>query len=379
MIRPGGTAGWIGVALVCAAALSPGITVAADSAAENLVREGIALRRKGDDAAALEKFQEAFRLDSSARTMAQIALAEQALGRWVPAHEHLTHSLESKSDPWIKKNRAPLSDALKVISEHVGQLEILGGTPGTEVRINSVSRGQLPLARPLTLATGTVTIDLAAPGFVPLQRSTVIRAHEVLRESFDPLTPVAGGERTPAAASGRAKAGATTAPRPELAAATSPDTEPPLPRIASAPIEKDKDAPDRGDSQPSRFRSKAKWVAFGVGALALGAGIYGWARQNQAGDTFASGCGVDDKDNVVVPMGSSRTVDECRGFRNQIDSNFRIEVAGLIGAGVLAATGLVLWLTEPDAAGERQSAALACAPGPMTGGEGASLSCALRF
>ena len=47
-------------------------TAGAGDAAE-LIKEGIALRRKGDDAGAREKFQQAHRLQESPRALAQMA------------------------------------------------------------------------------------------------------------------------------------------------------------------------------------------------------------------------------------------------------------------------------------------------------------------
>src|SRR5207244_1663513 len=50
---------------------------------EALLDQGYALRERGDDDQALAKFQAAYRLAPEPRALAQIALAEQALGRWL--------------------------------------------------------------------------------------------------------------------------------------------------------------------------------------------------------------------------------------------------------------------------------------------------------
>src|SRR5262245_3460612 len=71
----------------------------------DLLGEGVELRRRGKDAEALEKFQQAHQISGSPRAKAQMGFAEQALGRWVPAYEHLQASLQATADPWIGKNR----------------------------------------------------------------------------------------------------------------------------------------------------------------------------------------------------------------------------------------------------------------------------------
>jgi len=57
------------------------------------ISRGVALRRQGRDASALEVFQSAWRSSRAPRALAQVALAEQALGRWVAAEAHLVEAL----------------------------------------------------------------------------------------------------------------------------------------------------------------------------------------------------------------------------------------------------------------------------------------------
>jgi len=355
---------WTGVALATILAV-PSRAVAANDADE-LIRQGVVLRRQGDDATALQRFQQAFQIDHSSRAMAQIALAEQALGRWVMAYEHLNQALAAASDPWITKNRELLTDAVNRVNEHVGLIDILGGTAGAEVRIGGVPRGKLPLGRPIPAPTGTVIIDLVAPGFATVQRTSVVRAREITRESFDEGTPLA-------------KAGATMPPAAKVevppagggAVATPVDPTLVVPPVSS------RVPPDPGGNRPGSFRPMAKWVAWGVGAAALGVGIFGAVRQNSAGSNFAAGCGLDARQEVVLAPGSTKTLAECRDLKDQVDSDFQLEVIGLVSAGVLAATGLVLWLTEP-APSVTETAVLSCAPG-MTAGHGPWIGCRLTF
>src|SRR5207247_5841575 len=102
-------------------------------------------------------------------------------------------------------------------------------------------------------------------------------------------------------------------------------------------------AADVSDRPPSAgagsFRPKAKWIAWGLGAAALGVGIYGFVRQSGAGSDFDSGCGIDRTGAVVPAPGSTRTAADCTGLKNRVDSGFGVEVIGLASAAVLAAAG----------------------------------------
>ena len=108
--------GWLGAAH--ARALMAGVTLAwaAPAAAQEtpataLLREGIELRRAGRDAEALARFERAHAVEPSPRTLAQMGLAEQALGRWVRAEAHLRAALAPRDDAWIERNRAALDAA----------------------------------------------------------------------------------------------------------------------------------------------------------------------------------------------------------------------------------------------------------------------------
>src|SRR4051812_7480565 len=70
------------LALILAAGL--GMSNAAQAAADalELLREGVSLRREGRDEEALQRFQRAYEIGHGGRALAQIGLAEQALGRW---------------------------------------------------------------------------------------------------------------------------------------------------------------------------------------------------------------------------------------------------------------------------------------------------------
>jgi len=330
------------------------------SDAAELLREGVSLRRQGKDEVALERFQRAYELDHSARALAQMGLAEHALGRWVPAYEHLTQALAATGDSWVSTNGAALRASRDEVSQHVGKLEVFGGSPGAEVRIDGVLRGQLPLEKPLVLPIGSVTIAISRPGFVPVQRVAIIRAQQMTGESFEALAP-----STQSAPVDNAVAVAVAPPRPnEETAAEAPAR----PAPAAAPA---------SDGGVSAARASAKWIAWGAAVAGLGVGILGYTQQSNAGSQFNGSCYVDEMGAVRVRQGVQSTVAQCSTLSGRVNTWFSTEGAGFVGAAALASVGVVLWLLEPQPAPTR-TAWRACGPS-APGGGGVSVGCLWQF
>jgi hypothetical protein len=209
-------------------------------------------------------------------------------------------------------------------------------------------------------------------GFVPVQRTAVVRARQTSRESFDALAPVS--ER-----GGGAVASATTATAATKREVTSvPLSEPPPKDVSDAnPQPSGSDSGDTGAGGPSPVRGAAKWVAWGLGAASAGLGVFGYLQQNQAADDFGKGCGVDPMGNIQPLPGSTTSSQGCRGLKSDVDSNFRLEIIGFVGAAVFVGAGFALWLTEPSA-NDGPSATVACFPG-LTAGAGVAVGCSFRL
>jgi hypothetical protein len=174
----------LGTAACTLAMLIVGAQVHADEG-DDLIKQGIECRRKRDDVCGLRLFEKAYEQGHTPRALAQIALAEQALGKWVVASEHLRQVLAIQGDAWIEKNRAVLNDSAARVAAHVGFIEIFGGPPGAEVRVDGTARGTLPLTRPLATTIGAVSLELVLPGRPPVRRATEVQAGETTREAFD--------------------------------------------------------------------------------------------------------------------------------------------------------------------------------------------------
>ncbi len=140
------------VAVASSASLLAPVSVAVASDAEGsisaqeeaLIKHGLELREQHDDEGALAEFQRAYRLSKGVRALAQIALAEQALGRWVDAETHLTQALRHTDDRWIGRYEKLLRQSLASIQGHTGSLQITGAVAGAEILINNEKVGTVP-------------------------------------------------------------------------------------------------------------------------------------------------------------------------------------------------------------------------------------------
>ena len=90
--------------------------------ADKFVARGIELREKGKDDEALDAFRRAYELSKGGRALAQVALAEQALGRWLEAEAHLRAALDFKQDKWLASNLSALESALSTSEMRRGSI-----------------------------------------------------------------------------------------------------------------------------------------------------------------------------------------------------------------------------------------------------------------
>jgi len=147
-----------------------------------LLREGFLARRAQRDADALHAFEAALAIARRGSTLAQIALAEYALGRWSAAESHLVAALAS-DDPWVARNATTLRASLAAVRAHLASLALEDGPDGATVHLDGREVATLPLHEPLRLPTGTVRLRVTATGYHPLERTLTVAAGETLRES----------------------------------------------------------------------------------------------------------------------------------------------------------------------------------------------------
>ncbi len=168
------------------------------------IERGIELREQNRDEEALAVFQAAYAQDPSAELLAQIALAEAAVGRWMAADLHLRQALQATTDPWIQSRRAQLEPVLETFAQHLGSLELVGGVQGAEVRVNGEVVAQMPLSGPLRIPAGVSTVEVEAPGYYRFAREVQVSAGGMAREEVRlvPEAAVAGDPGTRGASPG---------------------------------------------------------------------------------------------------------------------------------------------------------------------------------
>ena len=298
--------------LVASAILSPR---AQAQDAEALVDEGIALREQRQDAEALELFDRAYGLDPQARTLVQIALAEQALGRYAEAEAHLAEALANGADRFIRRNRRVLQGALAEIRENLGTVELEGGIEGARLRVGDRDVGDLPLTVPLRVSAGTRTLVISAEGY----------------EEWTRVVEVVAGE--------------TSTVRVELTALAEPEPEPdaeaePLVEATPPPPA---DGPSSGD-----WLTIGGIAGLGVGAVGVGVGVaFMLVRE----------------DHAQARLTCSDVDQACRDhYQGALDAE-AAGIASFVIGGVFAAAGATLLALGLMAGDEASSdVAVRCAP-----------------
>lgn len=267
--------------------------------AEALLQHGVSLRSAGRDADALEQFERAWTLTHSPRARAQIGLAEQALGRWLLAEDHLTEALATR-DAWVERNRAALEEARLAVRRRLSTLDVQDAPPGAELFVNGNRVASLPLTAPIRVVAGTVTIDVRAPGFRPVRRDVIVEAGVAARESVSMLRDDTRGTTTGSSVdtSNSSGAGGTIAP-----------------------------------SGPSPARIAGIATLAGGGAMLVVGIASHVVRESTAARWNSDAC---------LPASGASRGEACPSERATLDTVGPLSIAGYVTGGVLIATGAVL-------------------------------------
>lgn len=313
-----------------AAALTAGGASAQASPDDALYAQGAALRAQHRDGEALALYESLHARTQAPRALAQVALAEGAVGRWVDAEAHLVAALAAAGDPWVARNRAALEASLATMRAHVGSLVVACEAPGAAVWVDGRRVGDV--GAPLRVLAGTVNFEVRAEGMAPVARVATVPAGGVAREEVRLATAARSAANVDAGA-------------PEPA------------RLAVAP--------PRGERPPapSGLRRTLGWAGVGTGAALLVGGAVLWAVGRAAAGDY--------NDDPACPgVGAPSQPGECASRMSTAQTLEPIAWTGMaLGLG-LGAAGAVLLATG----GGRAAAALrTCAVG-STG-----VSCRVSF
>lgn len=269
---------------------------------DELVEQGIALRKSGQDAQALTVFQRAEALEpNSARIQIHLAATHQALGEWEAADRYLTRALTQSNDSYVQRHQSMLASARRRIDAHIGSLEVSGGPAGTQVWLNGRLVGTMPLADTVRIEGGIYTLEAKLPGHYPITRSVAIAGGSLVRESI------------------RLQAVSSSAPPP-----------------AEARIE-------GGSIEEPRKSGAPEWLTWTLAGLTVGAAAgtaYAWTLRESHADNW-------NDDDACLRQGRTRE----QVCSNELDAGQRAETWMYIGGaatGAFAAATLVSYFLQPN-------------------------------
>jgi hypothetical protein len=318
---------WIGTGIALTWALTAREAIADDQAASALIEQGLDLRQAHRDADALALFEKAEVISPTPRGRAQVALAEQALGRWVKAEGDLRAALAIKDDEWIESRRPVLEKALAAIGSHLGDVDLAGVSTG-EVFIDGEPMADPDARGHFRLEAGRRTLEVRAPGMYPISRILDVLPGEVVRVEVTqrPLLP-----------EGTVVVSAQPTPRALPAAA------PPPARSA---------------------QRTAGWISLGAAGAFLVVGVAGVAdHQIAAGDFNGDSSCTGARATSLPPM--------CSGWLSDGSTGRALSIVGFVGAGALGALGVTLVLVAPSGKPKVASLVPWCSPG--VGGAGGAM------
>lgn len=148
---------------------------------ESLIEHGLALRQQARDEEALATFLRAAAIERDGRVVAQIAFAEQAMGRWGESYLHLREALADRNNPWILEHAAALEAELERIRANTGRLEVITNVAVTKVTVDGKEVGFTPLAEPLVVTAGAVVVSAQAPGYLSTTRRVPVHSGALSR------------------------------------------------------------------------------------------------------------------------------------------------------------------------------------------------------
>ncbi len=299
---------------------------APDPGLEARYQQGSDLRERQQDAQALAVFQAIYAQTRQPRALAQVGMAEGALGRWLEAEAHLAEALAT-TNPWITTRRTQLESALATMRSHLGQLEVQTSVEGAAVWVEGRRIGAVNT--PLRVLAGTTTFEVRAEGYVSVSRVATVPAAGLAREAVS-LVAAAGEVAAPTA---RAAGGDT------------------VPGQGGPPV---------AASPAGSGRSTVAVAALIGGGVVLVGGVIAWAYG-------WSQVGAYNADASCPPPETGGLPAQCQSRYDTAQLMEPLGWAGMLGGAALAGVGGVLLGTAPRAGRER---AVVLSPGPGLVGAG---------
>ncbi len=323
---------------------------------EALIKQGVELRHKGQDHAALPLFQRAYDLQRSPRTSAQLALAEASLGYFMACERHLEEALSSPRHPWVSRNRPLLEQTLKEVRASIGEIAVSGKPDGAEILVNGKAEGVLPLAHAIRVGEGIAQVTIRAPGFQEQQNTIKI---------------IGGRRETLAVALAPAKGGlvkAVSSDGPRRIKARAPRAAETLNESATA---------DDGSSAPAWVRPAA-WVTGGLAVVALTVSGIGYYQMYSNESAFNNRRNKLSGEQICTRSLPNKGDTTCNNYYNTAHDGQRLGLIGVQAGALFAVTSLVGFLWSAGD-GDKTATTASAAPQVTAFIDGDTTGAALRL
>lgn len=303
-------------------------------------RRGMELRAQHRDEEARRLFEGLWTRTHDPRALARMALAEHALEQFAQAETHLVEALSHTENEWIVQNATVLDPILQQCrsAQGISILEVRCAAEGAAVFINDRLAGRP--GQLLRVPPGVVTFEVRASGFQSAARTVELRPGASVHEELTlTATPTVSNNTTTATntqTNTNQSTGNTGAANTQNHGQSSLIVTPPRTL----------------NTGNSTLRALAWGTAGGAVAFA-GVGVLGQVLGAPAAERWNSDACVNQSDvgngTCAQDIATARTMGWLRGV-------------GFVGAGVLAASSVVLFVVSRPSAQEPRSVAFSCAP-----------------
>lgn len=233
------------------ASVSP--TVVEDAQAS--FRAAVDAYAAGDVETAQEEFERAYRLAPSYKILFNLAQVAYQRRDYVLATRYFTRYLGEGGDLIEPARRAEVERELTRLRTHIGELEIGGADPGSDVFVDDVRVGVAPLSAPLAATVGRRRVEVVATSGRRQVRQVDVTPGGRLRVDFAWSDEASRGATAP---------GSSRPPRPARPGVlTAPAPAPVAVEVPGATIR----ASVAATSSPRSSSSWKPWVAWGLTAL----------------------------------------------------------------------------------------------------------------
>lgn len=344
--------------------LRGGVALGGDSeAAKDKYLTGVELFKEENYPAALEAFEDSYRLAPKSSVLYNIGMCQMALFRFTDALETFRRYLEAGPDKDWKRDK--VNAAILEINKVVGRLEVADAPEGATVYVDGEAVGRAPLAGPIVLDPGQHKVRVALEGFRSMETTVTIASEASLtvRAPLDKargtLRVVCDREDAAVTVDGDPRGGCPfegpVTPGSHAISVQAPGMDPVERQAAvrsgeETVVEIALTAPGGGepsvtpDKTPVSGRKRTVLIGLGAGVLTVGAGLCGMGGyfNYRAGQDAQKGQNAVDDMDTEDPVLYQSLKDTRDTAANDLNRHQPLMVAGYAAGGALVVTGAVL-------------------------------------